>query len=81
MNHHTAVLVTERFYILTDGLKTTEEFANENHWRLACNLVLKVVENRHKIIIKVAKYSTFCVFFLQQKVNGIRTLNIEVIYW
>ena len=36
------------FYILTDGLKTTEEFAIQNHQRLACNLVLKVIEKTEK---------------------------------
>ena len=51
----------------------TEEFSIRNRWVLAynlLNLVMKVLENRQKKVMKVAKYSTFCAFLLQQKVNG-----------
>ena len=30
---------------------------------------MKVLENRQKKVMKVAKYSTFCACLLQQKVN------------
>ena len=46
------------------------ENAIRNCWRFMCDLVLKVIEKGQKKVVKVAKYSTFCVFLLQQKVNG-----------
>ena len=55
------------FCILTDGLKMTENFSIQNHWRLAFNLLLKVEEKKQK---KWPNITTLCVFLLHQEVNG-----------